>query len=461
MLVEIASDVFRTNTIRFEVGLNVVLGDENATNSIGKSTLLMIVDFVFGGNALLSHNLDLVPELGHHDYRFTFSFREELYRFRRGTHEPSMVYLCDEHFEPERALPLEEYTALLKQSYGITLPDLSFRSLAGLYFRVWGKDNLHVERPLHVTPSQAAKDSVNTLIKTYNRYDSIRSLAEQLATLEAETKAVQAAQRYAILPTVGVRDYNASKKRIAELENELDDIKANLARYATNLSAVVNKEVLALKGEKDDLLALRFTIQSRLQRTRRNLQESRHITSKNFADLLKFFPEINRTRLEAIEEFHNGVARALGEELKEAQRELEQRLQQIDEAISAIDRQMTDTLSSIDEPTVLVDRVVHVASNLQEARETADRYESDRDNAQRVKTLKVQLSSEKSKVVEDVQAAVNIGIEQIVTSVFGSDRKSPRLTLRENSYSYEVYDDTGTGTAYASLILLCHIAERR
>jgi len=41
-----------------------------------------------------------------------------------------------------------------------------------------------------------------------------------------------------------------------------------------------------------------------------------------------------------------------------------------------------------------------------------------------------------------------------VTSVFGEDRKSPRLSLQEKSYSFEVYDDTGTGTAYTSLVIL-------
>ncbi len=35
--------------IQFHEGLNVVIGDSNRSNSIGKSTMLMIIDFVFGG----------------------------------------------------------------------------------------------------------------------------------------------------------------------------------------------------------------------------------------------------------------------------------------------------------------------------------------------------------------------------------------------------------------------------
>ena len=50
MLTEIFCDKFKQKRITFRNGLNVVLGDDNATNSIGKSTFLLIVDFVFGGD---------------------------------------------------------------------------------------------------------------------------------------------------------------------------------------------------------------------------------------------------------------------------------------------------------------------------------------------------------------------------------------------------------------------------
>ncbi len=127
MLVEIRSDVFRQGPVPFHAGLNVVLGDENATNSIGKSTLLMIVDFSFGGNSLLEHNRDLVPELDHHYYFFSFKFGDETYRFRRGTNDPSLVYRCGGDFTLEAAMTLEDYTAFLKAAYQVELEDISFR----------------------------------------------------------------------------------------------------------------------------------------------------------------------------------------------------------------------------------------------------------------------------------------------------------------------------------------------
>ena len=49
MLREIICDKFKEKKIEFYDGLNVVLGDEQGSNSIGKSTFLMIIDYVYGG----------------------------------------------------------------------------------------------------------------------------------------------------------------------------------------------------------------------------------------------------------------------------------------------------------------------------------------------------------------------------------------------------------------------------
>lgn len=86
MLVEVRCDKFVSNgktrePIRFHAGLNAVLGDDNGSNSIGKSTFLMILDFVFGGsdyvkNALMfrrmSRNILFVLPSAFTDRRTTF-----------------------------------------------------------------------------------------------------------------------------------------------------------------------------------------------------------------------------------------------------------------------------------------------------------------------------------------------------------------------------------------------------
>ena len=454
MLVEIRCDQFRTESISFHKGLNVVLGDENATNSIGKSTLLMVIDFAYGGNSLLTHNKDLVEELGHHDYWISFVFDGETYRFRRGTYQPDIVYKCSVDYEPMTTINTEEYTAFLKAAYGINIEDISFRTFVGLYLRVWGKDNLNVHKPLHIVQTMSGKDCVNNLVKTFGRYDTIKELTENLKEKEEEGKALRSAFKNRIIPKIGKREHKANEERISRIESEIEDIKANLAKYATNIAEVVNREVLELKIQKDELLAVKLKIQSKLSRIHRNISENRHIKSKHFDGLINFFPNINKDRLANIEEFHSSVARLLRSELREAEKELEDQISRINIELSAIDSKMVRTLTSVDEPTQIIDRVYDLSTSLNNAKGENIYFENEVATRSAIKLLKENLSNEKVQVISLLQSTINDGIRRIVTSVFGTERKSPTIEIKETNYSYEVFEDTGTGTAYASLIVL-------
>ena len=137
MLIEIRSQKFRTGVVTFHSGLNVILGDANATNSIGKSTMLMVVDFAFGGKDLLEHNDDVVKELGHHEYFFTFQFDDEVYRFCRDTSQPDTVYPCGANFElgtsdDARGIYRVFAASLRSRTAGLELPNVGRPLYAGV-----------------------------------------------------------------------------------------------------------------------------------------------------------------------------------------------------------------------------------------------------------------------------------------------------------------------------------------
>lgn len=453
MLIEIRSQKFRTGMVLFHSGLNVILGDANATNSIGKSTMLMVVDFAFGGKDLLLHNDDIVKELGHHEYFFTFQFADEIYRFCRDTSQPDTVYPCGAEFELGSPMTLEMYTAFLRQAYEVELPDLSFRMLVGLYTRVWGKENLDPSKPLHVVPSRSGEECVDNLIKTFDRYATLRDIALKLDGTEKELKAWGAAKNHRVIPVIQKKGYDENQKTIATLESELSDIRVNLARYTANVSEVVNRELLELKEQKDHLLALRLTLASRLQRVQDNLRGNRAVRSENFQELVRYFPTIDQNRLARVGEFHTGVARILRSELSTSETQLEEQLAAVDQELRAIDDRMARSLNTVEAPTALVDRVAEVATKMKSAREENVRYEHETELRAETKRLKELLQTEKATILIVIEKTINDGMRRIMTERFGPDRKSPYLQLRERSYSFEVEEDTGTGVAYTGLVL--------
>ncbi|MBU2524147.1 DUF2326 domain-containing protein [Patescibacteria group bacterium] len=453
MLVEIRCDLFRTKAVPFHEGLNVVLGDENATNSIGKSILLMVIDFAYGGNSLLSHNTDLVDELGHHDYFISFEFESETYRFMRGTQHPDVVYKCNIDYEQITPISIEEYTAFLKSAYSIDIEDLTFRAFVGLYLRIWGKDNLNVYKPLHIVQAKSGKDCVNNLIKSFSRYHTIKELDEKLKVKENEKKAFNNAYKNKIISKIGKREHKVNEERITDIENEIEDIKNNLSKYATNISEIINREILELKVQKDELLSIKMKTQNKLARIKRNISENKHIKSQHFDELKNFFPEINLDRLANIEEFHSNVAKLLRTELRETEKELEDQLSRINFEISSIEAKMASTLQTVDEPSKIVDRVIDLSTSLRNIKFKNQYYENEISIEEDIKKYKKELSDEKGKIINLLEGAINDGISRIVTSVFGINRKSPNIHLKETNYSFEVFEDTGTGTAYASLIV--------
>lgn len=453
MLREIRCEKFRTGVVTFHPGLNVVLGDGNATNSIGKSTLLMLVDFVFGGSTLLEWNQDVVAELGHHHYDFAFEFDGEVHRFRRETITPENVYVCDADYKVSTAIKLEEFNAFLKNAYRLEQPGQTFRAAVGLHLRVWGKTNLIPDEPLHAFPKQRDKDCIDNLVKTYGEFEAIRARDDAVRTADSDLKVIRAAAGKQLIPKVNKTGYAQAKVQIADLERDLEDVRQNLASYATNLSVVINKEVLDLKERKDDLLQRRMTVAGRLQRVDRNLSGKRSLHSSNFQDLQKFFPEINTERLAEVEAFHDGVARILKEQLKQSKEQLADEVKLIDLSIARIDSEMAAALGSVEQPGSLVDHVYKVALSLQTARASRDGYEIEQAHVEALRKAREALAEVKERILTEIETSVNNGMREIVSEAVGEHRKSPRLSLDDATYKFEVFEDTGTGTAYFGLVL--------
>src|SRR5690606_13797582 len=144
-----------------------------------------------------------------------------------------------------------------------------------------------------------------------------------------------------------------------------------------------------------------------------------------------------------VEEFHSKLVGLLRSELKASERELQEQLGRVTAEISEIDLRLGQILNTVDQPTVVVDRVYNLASRLSIARNENQLFDTAEKFKEEVRALKDRPTSVKEKVLEIVERQVNDELRRIVTLVYGPERKSPRLELRENSYSYEVYEDTG------------------
>lgn len=454
MLTEIRCEKFRENPIEFHSGLNVVLGDSVATNSIGKSTLLMVLDFVYGGESFLDHNKDVIEELGHHDYFFSFDFGGDSYYFRRGTFTPDLVFNCDEDYQELEPLSIEDYTAFLKESYSLGDVDLSFRSTVSLFSRVWGKENLDVKHPLHSFKSQKPTDCVTNTIKLFKKYEPIRLLAENAKNKGDEKTTINKAAKSGLISKTTKTKYKENITAISSIESEIEEIKNNLKKYAVNISEIANREVMELKVEKDRLLSEKLRLDSRLLRVRNDLNKNRSIKSKHLAPLLKYFPDVDTSKLEDVESFHSKITKILRKELKSSEAELSESLSAVVDGIDVIDRKISISLAEIDNPTVVVDRVYELSQGHAVASKEIEYFETDIQIKSDLKEAKELLAAEKIRILELIENILNDRNRRNVTEIYSEERRSPTLKIGQNSYTFDLVEDTGTGKAYSNLILL-------
>lgn len=78
MLLEIRCKEFKDegkvrDLIVFHPGLNTIMGASRASNSIGKTTFLLVIDFVFGGRDYVMLNNDVTKNVGEHSVEFAFN----------------------------------------------------------------------------------------------------------------------------------------------------------------------------------------------------------------------------------------------------------------------------------------------------------------------------------------------------------------------------------------------------
>ena len=453
MLKKIHCDKFQQKEIIFHDGLNSVVGDDIATNSIGKTTFLMIIDFIFCGNDYITKNSDTVENLGHHDFLFSFVFNEEEFYFKRGTEYYNNVIICNDKFEELATKTVSEYCLLLQEKYDCELDDLSFRNIIGRYFRVYGKDNLNEKRPIQYVAKEKDNISILNLIKLFNKYTSLKSCEEQLKDLQVKKKILTDGSKKNMIPiTTTKKDYKINESKINELSIELNELKKDIVNQTADIESLISKEVLELQSEKSKLAIERNILNNRLRRTNMNIEKKK---SKVYAELDSFttyFPDFNKEQISKLDTFHDNLTSILKIELTNVKKELSKQIITIETKISELDQRIVKALEIKNAPVYSVDKLIHLTTEINEIAEQNKNFTKRNDLSNDIKTTSSNLSELKVTITDDICSQINTSMSSLNKKVYSDGRRSPNFNIHGDRYTFNTYGDTGTGTAFASLI---------
>lgn len=452
MLHEIYCEQFHQKKISFNDGFNVVLGTPNADNSIGKSTFLLIVDFVFGGSTYANAS-DINEAIGKHDIYFAFKFNGKIYKFCRNNIDSSIVWECDDEYKKIKHIEIKAFCSWLSNMYKINLPDLTFRDAVGRYIRVYGKKNCEEARPLDYVPSEKAETACYALLKLFNEFLPLKEFQEQANKSAEKYQIYTKAQKLNLVTRITHLQYKKNQAQITELTKELEDLSSGLEQGLLDVDAVATEEAIRLK----DLL-------SRTQRAKAKLKGKYNViddngnykfstTCNSFDDLKKYFPNSNITSIEEIEEFHNKIAQIFKKELKEEKQKIQKELDQYD----AIIRFYKDKLQKLIKNPNLSKIVLSRHTDLLKERELLIKQNEAYEQGNNLKTAKDEdkkrLLLLKNKQFSIIETSINQKMNALNNEIYNGSCNAPILNFTDTNYEFFTPNDTGTGIACKGLVV--------
>ncbi|RDY22598.1 hypothetical protein CHF27_012535 [Romboutsia maritimum] len=454
MLIEIKSNIFRKEKIEFHKGLNIILGDDEASNSIGKSTALMVIDFAFGGNTYIKHHKDVVKNMGDHEILFCFNFDGDDYKFKRTTFDYENVIKCDNNYEEKCKIKLSEFNEFLQKKYRVKYENTTFRGLVSLYSRIWGKENYNIKKPLDIVPKSKDKDMIISLIKLYNQYSKISGVDKTLKQYEDKKRTIDKGMKLNYIPKINKTKYTKNTTAIDLLNDEIISIKNNLGILCDNPIEMSNKELLELNKEKTIISNRKSKYISKLNLVQFNISKRKKISKGKFKDLIQIFPYVNLNRLEEIENFHSNIIKYLDEEVKEEEMKLNSNIDILNQRISEIDSKISNILKVNDAPKLIVDKIVDSTTKLNTLEKENKFFKLREEIKNNIDTEKSNLEIITSEVLSNIEISINNKIKSIYENLEIDVVNAPRIGLEINSYDFNVIDNTGTGYAYTSMIAL-------
>ncbi len=466
MLREIRCDKFRTfddkprGPITFHPGLNAVLGTNDAKNSIGKSTFLMIIDFVFGGKDYVQKCTDVQQIVKGHTIEFCFEFDDGLHYYSRDTINTTKVNRCDENYNVIEIISTDKFCKELAKGYHVDESLSTFRGMVNPYFRVYQRDNLDEKAPLEVAKKGKSEAAINELLKLFGLYNLVMEYKIQEKENEEKKDIYAHSIKYDLIKKINAREYKDNQKRIIELQAEIEKLEKSSEESDLSLLGIENPKIIEQIGELKEELRKTNRRLSQYMSQLRVISDNRRnsaIGVDSDLELLKeFFPDADIKHIQEIEQFHRKIQQILSDEFSDAEEQLRALIKIAQGDQSLLEKEIRELGVSKDFSTQVFRKYASLRNELDELKRANDAYEKLKEHGDAVKEAKENTKAALKDERAHLQKMLNDKMGELNGYIYNDDSESPIITIAEDGKSYDFYTpyDSGAGTSCKGLILL-------
>lgn len=452
MLREIYCEEFHQKHITFHDGLNVVLGSPKADNSIGKSTLMLIVDFAFGGNTYVEAS-DILQNVGEHSVGFKFCFDGKDYHFLRSITEKNTVWKCDERYTKIESMPTGDYCEWLAKKYGINLYKLTFRDAVGRYIRVYGKDNHDEKHPLNADSSEAGCKASIAILKLFDRYRVVDDLEIRYRDSVENLRTYTQAQAHKFIAKITKTQFEKNEREIVKRENEIRAISAQLDKGLLDLDAAASERAIEIKLQLSHARRMRNRLCSQIDSLDANAEYKFSDTTDTFSELSHFFPNADIQHIREIEQFHKKISGIFHTELQNEKRSLNKQLSEICEVISSLEEQLNGLIKNPNLSKIVLQKHADAVREMDRMATENEAYQKTQDLKNAKKEDEGSLAKVKGEQFGIIEKEINTEMERINNMLYKEKRNAPVLHFTDTNYTFHTPEDTGTGIAFKGLVV--------
>lgn len=453
MLKQIKCNLFNHKQIDFHDGLNIILGDDEAKNSIGKSSALLVIDFAMGGTSLLVDDAGVIKALGDHSYDITFEFKGEPLFVRRSTERPDIVDVCDSKHIKHDEMSLEAYRENLKRVYGLSGLESTFRSIVSPFARIWNKGESDPDHPLAGASKEKLSAGIFRLLDLFERTSDVSVERAVLQILKDKKDLMKRSMTAEIIPRITTTQYRSNQKLIKDNAQAISDLKDNFAGAITAYEALFDEKLREIQQSKNELIKQRSLISARREKLQRDISGLSPRLTANIALVAEFFPEADLERLQQVEQFHKKIGKLVSRELKDELEALLTQESEINGSITDLDQKIKLALNLKGTPTDLFAKVFELKEVTDKAREENRFFEQKTSIDESEAASKARLDAIYDQIFLSIESSINSELEEFNKIVYGPERNPSQLRIKNaNSYSFTSPLDTGTGKSYAGLV---------
>lgn len=468
MLIEICCDKFMDGgkvrpPIKFEKGLNTILGASRASNSIGKSTFLMIIDFAFGGKDYVTLNNDVERNIGIHEIKFAFQFGENKYYFSRSTGDHTKVMECNEKYEPIEGITLDTYCNFLSQQYGMQDLGASFRDLVSGFFRIYGRYNYDERHPLKAHQNDTMEAGIRRMLQLYGKYASVGDLAALVEDAESKETTYKNAYKFRYIRGVTRQeDYEKNIVRIAELQAKKEELARGSTQDLLDMDSVQAARLSDLKRQLANLRRQKTRLRSQLTAMKADMEIDESSFKRDYSELREFFPDAAIKHIEEIDAFHRKLKSVLNSEYKDSQKKIGETMELLDVQISVLEQEISEVNATPHLTQALLDSYSGIDREMKNLRE-ANEYYVKKDELQTTREeLQVRLDNLIEELTAELQTDINIRLRELNDIVCNGRKTAPSIAISNaKKYSFTTPNDIGTGSQTRGMFLFDLVAAEK